>query len=59
LTIHLAEDASHLRVLRDDVELGSASLGVALPVDPGKHTVVTREGDRVLYSVEFELLERQ
>jgi hypothetical protein len=30
------------RVLRDDVELGPATQGVALPVDPGRHTVVVQ-----------------
>lgn len=29
-------------VVRDGVTLGAVSLGVALPVDPGKHTVVVR-----------------
>jgi hypothetical protein len=40
LTIKLAADAppdSH--VLRDALELGAASLGIALPVDPGPHAV--------------------
>jgi hypothetical protein len=31
-------------VHRDDVELGAASLGVWLPVDPGKHTVFAGAG---------------
>jgi hypothetical protein len=30
------------KVSRDDVELGPASLGVALPVDPGEHVVLVR-----------------
>lgn len=29
------------KVFRDDVELGAASLGVALPVDPGAHVIKT------------------
>jgi hypothetical protein len=28
------------RVMRDDVQLGSASFGLALPVNPGQHTIV-------------------
>jgi len=34
-----AADATDARVFRDDVELGHASLGAPLPVDPGPHTV--------------------
>jgi len=41
LTIKLAPGAPEgARVKRDDVELGDASLGVALPVNPGEHWVV-------------------
>ena len=54
------------RVVRDDVELGTASLGVALPVDPGAHVVTVtapgradrrfsldlREGDRRQLTIE-------
>jgi hypothetical protein len=40
LTIKLAADAPpDTRVLRDALELGAASLGIALPVDPGPHAV--------------------
>jgi hypothetical protein len=41
LTITLGPDASaEAEVKRDGVRLGKASLGLALPVDPGKHLVV-------------------
>jgi hypothetical protein len=41
LTIELPADAPREAVVkRDGVELGRASLGVALPVDPGAHSVV-------------------
>jgi tetratricopeptide (TPR) repeat protein len=41
LTIALAPDVSpEAEVKRDGVRLGRASLGLALPVDPGKHVVV-------------------
>jgi hypothetical protein len=41
LTIRLAAGAPKgARVRRDDVELGDASLGESLPVDPGDHTIV-------------------
>jgi hypothetical protein len=33
-------------VLRDGVELGSASLGLPLPVDPGNHVIVVRSPGR-------------
>lgn len=35
-----------VRVLRDGVELGAASLGVALPLDPGEHRVVVKAEGR-------------
>ncbi len=41
LTVKLAPGAPEkTRVLRDDVELGAESLGVALPVNPGEHVIV-------------------
>ncbi|HLV19259.1 MAG TPA: hypothetical protein VKZ49_00195 [Polyangiaceae bacterium] len=43
LTIRLAESApARTVVLRDDVELGRGSFGVALPLDPGPHVVVVK-----------------
>lgn len=43
LTITLVPDAPKGTVVeRDGVALGSASLGVALPVDPGKHEIVVK-----------------
>jgi hypothetical protein len=30
------------KIFRDDIELGPASLGVPLPVDPGEHAIVVR-----------------
>jgi hypothetical protein len=47
------------RVLRDEVELGPASLNVALPVDPGKHTVLVRDRERVIYLAAVEVHEGQ
>jgi hypothetical protein len=47
LTIALAPDAPPgARVLRDDAELGAASLGTALPIDPGDHVVIVKAPDR-------------
>ena len=49
---HLTLDPSpdlpaHARVMRDDVQLGSASFGIALPVDPGTHAIVVSAPGRV------------
>ncbi len=40
LTLRLAPGAPDAVVARDGVELGPASLGVALPFEPGKHRIV-------------------
>jgi hypothetical protein len=41
LTLTLAAGApAEVRITRDEVELGAASLGVAMPIDPGEHVVV-------------------
>jgi hypothetical protein len=48
LTLHLPkEPADGVRVFRDGIELGSASLGIPLPVDPGTHTLVVEAPGRV------------
>src|SRR6266542_2778092 len=45
LAVKLALDAPlHSGVTRDGAELGQVSLGMPLPIDPGKHTVVARGG---------------
>lgn len=43
------------RVLRDDVELGAAGLGVALPLDPGRHVVRVRAPGRTETALELQL----
>ena len=48
-----------VRVMRDDIELGRASLDLALPVDPGLHTVVVSEGGRERSRVTIEVREGQ
>jgi hypothetical protein len=42
LGLRLPEDAQGWVVLRDGAELGSASLNLALPVDPGSHQIEVR-----------------
>ena len=57
LTIVPAEGApAGLAVKRDDVPLGSASLGVELPADPGKHIVIveTEQHKPKRYTVTLE-----
>jgi len=47
LSVTLAPGApAGTKVLRDDVELGSGSLGTALPLDPGEHAVVVKAPGR-------------
>jgi len=42
LTVQLPKDApSNVSVTRDEVQLGRASYGVALPIDPGEHVIAT------------------
>jgi hypothetical protein len=48
LTLHLPKEAiDGVRVFRDGIELGSASLGIPLPVDPGSHTIVVEAPGRM------------
>jgi hypothetical protein len=56
LTLRLGEGApSGTTVRRDEVELGGASLGTALPVDPGKHVVTIRAPGRKTRTVTIEI----
>ena len=48
-----------MRVTRDGLVMGRASFDVALPVDPGTHTVVVSDGDRELYRAELDVEEGQ
>jgi hypothetical protein len=56
LTLTLAPGApDEARITRDGAELGAASLGVAMPIDPGEHVVVVtapgREPRRYVVSI--------
>lgn len=42
LTLELEGAVPGAKVLRDGIVLEAASLGIALPVDPGEHTIVVR-----------------
>ena len=62
LSLRLSASApASSRVFRDAVELGPASLGVALPLDPGQHEVVVRAPGRSdrRYIVELAEADRQ
>jgi hypothetical protein len=60
LNVRLSADAaSGARVVRDGVELGSASLGTALPVDPGEHVVVVSAAGREDRSFKVIVSERE
>jgi hypothetical protein len=60
LTIRLARDVPPgTGVKRDGVEIGPGSLGVALPIDPGKHIVLVTAPGYGEQRYEIELAERQ
>jgi hypothetical protein len=60
LTIRPSFDLSpRAKITRDEVELGPASLDVALPVDPGMHTVEVSEPGHTLRRVSVQLREGQ
>jgi hypothetical protein len=58
LLLRLAPNAPPVTKLRcDDTEIGAASLGVALPVDPGLHVVHAEAVGRISSSTEVTLAE--
>ncbi len=60
LSVRLSANApAGARVVRDGVELGSASLGTALPVDPGEHVVVVSAAGREDRSFNVIVSERE
>jgi hypothetical protein len=60
LNVRLSTSAAvGVRVVRDGVELGSASLGTALPVDPGEHVVVVSAAGRADRSFKVIVSERE
>jgi len=56
LTVVL-EPGGDARVFRDEVELGSASRGVGLPVDPGSHSITVRAAGRLPSTVTVSIAE--
>lgn len=60
LSVRLAPGAPEgARVVRDGVELGSASQGSPLPVDPGEHVVVVSAPGRAERSFKLMISERE
>jgi hypothetical protein len=57
LTLKLAPKATNAKVIRDGVELGPGSLGVAVPVDPGQHEIVVRARGHADRQVALEIRE--
>jgi hypothetical protein len=57
LTVLANTQVSGATILRDETPLGAASLGVALPVDPGVHLLVLRAPGRVETRREITLRE--
>ncbi len=55
LTLTLATPAPAAQVFRDQFELGAASLGVALPIDPGTHVIVVRAAGRSEARIQIEI----
>ncbi len=52
-------DAKTVEVVRDGVVIGAATLGVALPVDPGEHVVVARSLGFKTWSTTVTIKERE
>ncbi len=57
LTLRLADAPAGATALRDGVPLGSASLGIAVPVDPGRHELVARAPGHADSTVSVEIAE--
>lgn len=60
LTVVLSRNVpSGTRVRRDDLELTSASFGVALPVDPGTHVLTVTPPDQASFEIKVTLKESE
>lgn len=55
LVLRLPEDGKNWVVRRDGVELGSASLNLALPVDPGAHRIEVRAPGHAPWRTDVDL----
>jgi hypothetical protein len=59
LTVTRAESADTASIELDGTELGQSQLGKAIPVDPGKHTIVAKVGNKEILRETVKLEERQ
>ncbi|HEX9297413.1 MAG TPA: hypothetical protein VF881_16335 [Polyangiaceae bacterium] len=59
LTLVRGSGAEYASLSIDGVSLGSASIGVKLPLDPGPHTVEARATGFKPFSVSFEVAEKE
>ncbi|WP_394850158.1 hypothetical protein LZC95_22210 [Pendulispora brunnea] len=59
VVLTLATRVDGVTIHRDDVELGMATLGVSLPIDPGRHRFVVRAPGRDERSIEVEIAQGQ
>jgi hypothetical protein len=58
IRVKVVGDIAGFDVYRDDTKLDPAMFGVALPVDPGPHTVTTRRDSKVLEESRVESKEK-
>ncbi|WP_394839412.1 hypothetical protein LVJ94_21230 [Pendulispora rubella] len=59
VVLTLATRVNGVTIHRDDVELGTATLGVSLPIDPGRHRFVVRAPGREERAVEVDIVQGQ
>ncbi len=59
LTVAIAQPVAALDVYRDGVRVEPGAYNLALPVDPGRHKLVVRRGDKVLQEKRVDLAEAQ
>ncbi len=59
LTIVRGSGAEYATLSLDGVSLGSSSIGIKLPLDPGPHTVEARAAGFKPFSVSFEVAEKE
>jgi hypothetical protein len=59
LTLRVSSGASGATVMRDGMEVRAASLGIAVPIDPGAHEIVVRAPGHAERSVSLTIAEGQ
>jgi hypothetical protein len=59
LTIVVSHPVATLQIFRDEVPVPPPSFGVALPLDPGAHSVIVRRGTQLLQQLPLTASEQQ